>query len=369
MLRKLWIKQFRNLEELVLEFTPSSTICIWGNNNQGKTNFLEALFVLSNGVPPVERCVENTIRFETEAAYLGADIHQGDDIYRLYVKLTTDGKRAIVINNIPIKSIQTLSNYVTSEYVSADVIRIFQESPDFRRRELDRFIGSMDSDYSVALKAYQKVMKQKNSYLKQHEQCDKQVIRIFNQQLVTYGSSIYNFRLTYLDYLETTLKLIMTTVLPSFSDDIELVYLTTRLDIGSKDEYKDILSAKLEHDIDKEIYQRSTLAGPHRDDFLITITKKSLFSFFSRGINRCFAIGLKLAQLQLLSEKTKTFPILLLDDTFAELDEHIKQSLSKVMENKTQLIYTSVLPHDHHLFKNVVSFQMKNGVLCSEEIK
>lgn len=369
MLKKLWIKQFRNLEECVLEIHPSSTVCIWGNNNQGKTNFLEALFVLSNGAPPVEKVLEHTIQFEMTEAYLGADIHQGDDIYRLYVKLTSDGKRSIIINNVPIKSVQTLSKYVTSEYVSADVIRIFQESPEFRRRDLDRFIGAMEPEYLSVLKAYQKVMKQKNRYLKSQESCDNAVLRIFNQQLSEYGTILYTFRLSYIEQLEVTLKSIMTRVLPQFADTITMLYLTPRLVVTGDDDYKTVFKHQLEKDIDKERYQCSTLSGPHRDDFSIHINQKSLFSFFSRGINRCFAIGLKVAQLQLISEKTKTFPILLLDDTFAELDEEIKKALTMVLENRTQLIYTSVLPDDHHLFNHVMSFKMENGVLCREEIK
>jgi DNA replication and repair protein RecF len=363
MIQKIWIKQYRNLKELVLNIDSQTNLCIWGENNQGKTNFLEALYLICNGVSPSEKFIENTIGFDYKEAFIGADVIQKNDLYRIYIKLTSDGKRSILINNKSVKSIRALRKFFAAEYISADIIRIFQESPDFRRKDLDKFISSMVPAYCNDLKSYKKVIKQKNTYLKQTQQCDRQAVSVFNAQISDIGVRIYKIRIFYLNLIETALKSIMNQVLPAFSINTKIDYKVARLKNYESETYREILLNQLESDFEKESYSGVTLSGPHRDDYCINIDKKSLFSFYSRGINRSYAIGLKLAQLELLSKKTEVVPILLLDDTFAELDDSIKKSMSNVIESRAQLMYTSVLPTDKYLFKNVVFFQMKAGVL------
>ena len=108
---------------------------------------------------------------------------------------------------------------------------------------------------------------------------------------------------------------------------------------------------------------RSGLYGPHRDDFCLCVNDKSLYLFYSRGISRTFSILLKWQQLLLMRDKKQLHPILLLDDTFAELDVVMKEKLVGMIDGEAQVFYTSVIPQDEGLFTAVQRFNVSEGCL------
>jgi DNA replication and repair protein RecF len=363
MLKKLWVKDYRNFDEFVIDLGKKSNFLIIGGNNQGKTNFLESIYFLGNGQSPRESYLGNLVNFDKQEAFLGLDFQKKDTTNRIYFKIGKDGKRVGLYNNKQIRSLSALGKQLDIEYISADIIRIFTESPDFRRKELDRFCSLYFDEYSKHLKAYEKVIKQKNRLIKSTQ--DKNGIRLWNKQLLEYAGYIVALRKQALVCLSEELVTLSRDVEDSFSRDLVIHYKNFALQEHDNESYLDILSKKLEDSIEKEIMVGYSLYGPHRDDFYITINEKSLFSFYSRGINRIFAILFKIAQFRKLSTEHRCFPVLLMDDAFAELDLNMKKKMVCLLDGMAQLFYTTVLEEDVSLFSDAQVFKMKKGVLTN----
>ena len=164
MLKKVWIKGFRNLKEVTLTLDSDQSLFFLGENNQGKTNFLESIFFLGHGLSPIEDNISNLVHFEESEAYLGADFVRQEVTNRLYFKITKDGKRVGFINNKSLKVFKSIRSLLNIDFISADIIRLFQDYPDQRRVVLDRFCSVFFSEYQAILRKYEKVIKQKNMW-------------------------------------------------------------------------------------------------------------------------------------------------------------------------------------------------------------
>ncbi|MGE4169556.1 MAG: DNA replication/repair protein RecF [Candidatus Margulisiibacteriota bacterium] len=356
-IKKLWIKGFRNIGEILLDLTAHRHCFVYGNNNQGKTNFLEAIYVLANGVSPKEAHLDYLVGFGKEAAYVGADVSNGDQDERLYLKLTADKKKSLFLNQKPIRSFQTLRSLWSVQYLSADVIQLFQDQPDGRRQDLNRFCSLYFKGYPSVLKNFERALKQRNSALKAQNKAEA---TLWNEPFITYALEIIRFRQEACTVLEGILKQLM------LEGQFPFQVLSVRYWTANRDsflDYRQWLVDKLTQNMHKELRAGYTLYGPHRDDFEIMVDGHSLYHFFSRGINRSFAILLKVAQLMALQNQYGGFPILLLDDVFAELDPNMKAIMVNVIQHKTAVFYTSVIPEDGLFFEDVKGFEMVQGQL------
>jgi DNA replication and repair protein RecF len=363
MLKKVWIKGFRNLNEVLIDAGDAKTCFIYGKNNQGKTNFLEALYVLGNLKSVKGGKLLDCLNFNQQEAFIGADVESDNKINRIYIKFNRDGKRYILLNNQPIKKIADLKQLVAIDYISADIIKIFQESPDVRRDILDSFLKIYFSEFKGIYNKYERLISQKNKALKMR--ADIKIVELFNQQLIELAFKIVQFRLDGIVLLEQELNRVLIENNLSELTDLKIKYCFFSLDtINNTDNYPTILQQKMADNLEKEQLVGYSLAGPHRDDFVLEISTKNLFCFYSKGINRIMAILFKIAQLNLIRQKKDTcFPVLLLDDVFAEIDIYYKQKITKLLDNYGQIFYTSVISDDVNLFGKVKQYQMVNGVL------
>ena len=364
MIKKLWVQGFRNLQETVIDFGSAKQVVIFGENNQGKTNFLEAVHLVINGQSPLEDKLENLVTLGQVQALLGIDFVTESGDRRLYCKVSAQRKKWGVLDGKNLKSYLPVRALIRSEFISSDVIRIFKESPEVRRKDLDRFCSAYFPSYSPLLKKYERVIKQKNAILKLSPSASE--VRFWNLELVALAKVLLPLRFEALEKIKGALAyLIQSEAFPFIEerlDTLKLDYLFSWT--TESNEMIKALEEKLEGSLSKEINVGYSLYGLHRDDFGIVINHKNLFSFFSRGINRLMAVLLKLAQLQLLEEKEGLFPLLLLDDTFSEIDPKIKKMLIDLLiKNKRSMIYTSVLKEDQFLFKNPWVGVMHGGVL------
>lgn len=360
MIKKLWIKGFRNLNETVVQFSDAP-LFIYGQNNQGKTNFLEAFYVLRNGSSVIQSPLEDLVRFNEKEAVLGLDFYSGDLPQRYYLKLSNKGKKQAILNEKEVKTFRSIKSRLWVEFMSADIIRIFQESPDFRRKDLDAFCSVLFESYKTELKKMEKMLKQKNAALKK-ESYDQ--IPLWNSQIAESASLIVGQRLEALKILNKEINSIIQDVLPEYQDKVSISYIMTRLDEDYNPEtYSKMILKKFEEDSFKEKALCYSLCGPQRDDFKIDIDHKELYSIYSRGINRTMAIVVKLAQLSLIESYTKSFPLLLLDEVFAELDNEKKKQLIPFITKKTQCIFATIQPEDTTFFDAVDVYEMKDGTL------
>jgi DNA replication and repair protein RecF len=359
-LKKLWIKGFRNFSEVHFDFSEKRHCFIYGENNQGKSNLLEAISVLSSGKSPRESVVRYLVGFDHSEALIGGDFVSSSGVNRVYFKLSSEGVRSSFLNQEIVKSYTKLSRELSSVYLSADLIRIFQDSPSERRKFLDMFCSLYFHDYLATMKKYERVVAQKNRLLKSEVSDDSFVL--WNRQLCDLAYVIYDLRLRGLELLSSRVNELLGHI-PALSEG----RVSLRYDIKSFKcdllNYKAVLYETISSNLYKERASGCSLYGPHRDDFVIYIGDLESMRFFSRGINRVLSILLYVSHLLLVFEHKGQFPILLLDDVFVELDEGMKRSLISLLCGYTQVFYVSVNESDRHYFDECAVIRLMKGVL------
>jgi len=336
---------------------------IKGFNNQGKSNCLEAIFFLLTGKSITGTPLDYLINESKSYCQMGLDFisNNGND-ERLYMTYKIDGTAVIEFKDAVLRRHSAVKDVLATRYLSADVLHVFQESPDFRRRYLDQFCNEYYSQYPRLLKRYEGLIKQKNRALK--DNFSESDIQLFNQQLVPIAAEIVKLRQAALVLM---IAEISTECAEFFSMYTDTVYVNYKISshLGESESYTEWLAAKLSGAFIKEKRAGYSLYGPQRDDFVMMIGDKPMMYYLSRGMNRIMAILLTLAQLKLLSKVRKCLPVLLLDDVFAELDIDKKHRLMTVLVSDMQVVYTTVLSEDLGLLdhENLLEYEMKNGTL------
>ena len=365
MIQKIWIKNVRNLTELTIDLSTKKHCFIVGNNNQGKTSILEAIHLGVETKSPIQDDIEKVIQDNQKECFIGLDIGDLDNEStkeRRYIRLQRNGKKEFVKNSK--KSTKKQFQSYFTEYISADALHIFQKDPDYRRKILDKFCAILNPEYEVFLKRYEKLLRQKNKYLKQ-ECCDNQFIRTLNMQLADLGAFIVLERHNALFLLEETINKTKHDINLPF-DKIAINYIQKRLEDCPKELYKETFFETLTNDVEKEKILKYSLSGPHRDDFCFKVNDKDIFDYYSRGINRSFAILFRIAQIECCREK-KMFACILLDDAFAEVDRENTEKIVNFIKPRYQLFYATTQKDSvfYDVTKNAMQqmIEIKQGVI------
>ena len=360
MIQKVWIKDFRNINECVIECNKTP-LFIYGENNQGKTNFLESIFVLQTGTSPIQSPIQDMVAFGKKEALLGIDFLDDGKKQRAYMTLTREGKKKIFLNNTKLGSIRSIKNRLSVEFISADIIRFFQENPEYRRKNLDQFCSAFFDDYPKELKQLDTALRQKNAAFKKG-MFDQ--VPLWNEKITEIAVKIIEKRHKALDLIVSMLCKFTKEILGNELSDISITYECKHLmPFSTPKAYTLELSDYFKKNSEKEKILGYSLAGPQRDDIHIYINKKSCYSIYSRGINRTVALLLKGAQLSIIKEKKGYFPVLLLDEVFAELDCPKKKVLIPFLVEKAQCIFASIQESDSQFFNGVSLYSMTNGTL------
>jgi len=360
-LRKIWVKGLRNLKEFNLDLERITHLHVLGKNNQGKTNFLESLYILGNGSSPITSKPEYVVNFDNDYAIVGGEIVLGDQKHHIYVKIFSNGKRDILINQKLVKTYSSLKKYLNIDFLSADILHTYTTTSEFRRKDFDKFATSYSHEYKSVLKNYERVIKQKNKALKKDGGDD--YISVLNEQLIDLSYDLVKKRVSILRDINGVLFDLLKPFKNLSVKSLDIVYIKKSFEFTDVNDYKNVLKGKLNSSMFKEKAIGYSLYGPHRDDYDILINNKSVFHFYSRGINRIVSVLIKVAQLKLIKGIFNTFPMLLLDDTFAELDLENKKVLMSILEHNTSIVYTTVVNEDSTLFSCGKQFLMKNGEL------
>ncbi len=305
------------------------------------------------GGSPLTKSIENCIHFDQNEAVIVADISDQDVTHRLSLKLAKPLQKWGFLDQQPIRSYRKIQTQFPVLFLSSDIIYAFRESPQVRRQNLDHFCGLLNSEFTHISQKYAKILRQKNRMLKETPSPD--MIRFWNSALVECAHKIVSARKEGLHRIQAQYRRL--TEGTEFHSNLSLIY------DQEETSYHAYLSQKFEDNIDKEIQAGVTLYGPHREDYQVNLDNRSVFEFFSRGINKSTAFLMTLAQMEAVFEMTHQYPILLLDDTFSEMDTQIKHHLVELIEPKCQLLYTTVLDQDQDLFKTSKAMHMKDGVM------
>ncbi len=335
--KSLSINGFRNFKKVSLKFDDGfSVFAFTGANGQGKTNILEALFLLAISKSFRTRENADLIGFNEDHCSLKSDIERGDETLALELIVTREPpKKTLKINGVQKKAADFIGN-LNAVFFSPDDIGMIHLSPSIRRRYLDLLLSQLDRDYLEDSLKYQQALKQRNSLLKQiaDEQSKEEELDFWDRQLAELALRIMQKR---------------TGVISSINSKASDYY---RQVSGHQDELKIQYAPSLESENfletlnknhSRDIAIGSTQKGPHRDDLVFMCNGHDMASFASRGEWRSLVLTLKFAEIDLLKERKGFYPILLLDDVFSELDERRQKYLFNIIKN-TQTFITTTHP-------------------------
>ena len=308
-LSNLKLKNFRNYHETKLEFSPNINVLI-GENAQGKTNLLESIYVLAMTKSHRTTNDRELIEFSEKSAFLEGIVEKKTGNLRLSLSLSKKGKTARV------NSLETprLSQYIGKLNVilfSPEDLSLVKGSPAVRRRFIDMEFGQIDAVYLYELTRYRTILRDRNVYLKQlqtRQSTDRVYLEVLTEQLAKSGAKII-----------------------ASIDDLEM----------NQDAIEIRLKETFETIVDKEIFQGTTLIGPHRDDVSFKVNGKNVQTYGSQGQQRTTALAVKLAEIDLMRAKTGEYPVLLLDDVLSELDGKRQTHLLKAIQDKVQTFLTT----------------------------
>ena len=348
-IKKLNLKNFRNYENQEINFCKNINI-FYGENAQGKTNIIEAIYMSSIGKSFRAKKDREMINLDSQNASVEINYQKKDREGK--IKIDLGNKKLIYLNGIKIKKLSELLGNINVVIFTPDDINILKGSPQNRRRFLDIMISQLRPNYMYNLNSYLKTLEQRNNYLRQirEENKDENLLDIWDEKLAEYDYIIYKYRNEFIEKIKKKIKNIHSEITNN-KEDIELIYTT---ECTSKENILNLLKQRRKLDIIKGY----TTKGIHRDDFYININGKRLDVYGSQGQHRTAILSLKLAELNIIYDDIGEYPILLLDDFMSELDESRRKSFLEKMKN-AQVIITCTdkitLENNENLIYNVKS--------------
>lgn len=316
-IKSLEIKNYRNYEKESIEFASGSNL-IYGDNAQGKTNILEAIYLLSTTKSHRGSKDKEIIRFASEEAHIKAFVEKREVEYRIDMHLRKSKTKGIAINGIPIKKAMELFGIVNIILFSPEDLSIIKEGPSERRRFIDMELCQINKLYMHNLSEYNKVLFQRNKLLKElkFKPNWQDTLDIWDMQILKFGKEMIRYREEFIRELNEFIS----DIHYSISDQKEVLELKYEYNTSIEDFEKALF-----HSRDNDIRLKTTNVGPHRDDIAFIVKLKEteemdLRKYGSQGQQRTAALSLKLAELELVKNKINDYPILLLDDVLSELD-------------------------------------------------
>lgn len=370
-LKEIKLKNFRNYHELALAFSPAINVLI-GENAQGKTNLLEAIFVLAMARSHRTSKDRELIRFKQDAALVTGTINRRLGDLNLSLTLSKKGKIAKV-NHLERPRLSEYIGQLNVILFAPEDLALVKGSPQERRRFIDMEFSQIDPIYLHDLSQYKQVLKQRNKYLRALQLKEKQdliYLDVLTEQLANLGGKVVAKRLVYLKILEKHAQLLHAKITQG-KEELTLRYKTNLKDLGDKSETgltKELL-AKFKHLRDKELSQGTSLVGPHRDDLSFYLNDNNVQAYGSQGQQRTTALSVKLAEIELMKEKTGEYPVLLLDDVLSELDGNRQTHLLKTIQDKVQTFLTTPGLNDvaRQLIKEPKIFHINNGKISTDD--
>ena len=351
-IKEVYLENFRNYKNQTIELNENVNV-FFGNNAQGKTNILEALYFGAFGRSFRTNKEGELINFEDNASNINITYEKNDRLNKLEIALNKKEKKTIKLNGIKLSRNSELVGNINIVIFSPDDIIILKQGPSLRRKFLDILISQLKPKYLHELSEFNKILEQRNNLLKSKK---LETIDIWNEQFAQKAEIIYQYRKEYIQKLQEKLEEIHPE-LTNAKEKIKIRYITR---FKSKEEFLEILNQNLNLDL----LRGYTSEGPQREDFEILINDKSLNLYGSQGQHRTAILALKIAEMKIIEDEVSDSPILLLDDITSELDEHRIQAIFNSV-NKYQVFITCtdinlILKYDC-LTKNIKLYNIDSG--------
>ena len=355
---------YRNLSDNRIEPAEKVNV-IYGNNAQGKTNLLEAVWLFSGGHSFRGAKDSELITFGKNKARLYLEFFSGKRDQKAEI-LYQSSKKEVIINNVKKSSAAFLSQHFSAVVFSPEHLTLIKNGPSLRRKFIDGSICQQDLRYAVRLNKYNQTLQQRNALLKEinkHKEL-KDTLEIWDDVLIDLGADIILKRLEFLEKLKVSAKELHEGI-SSGSEELEIKYCSSAIKSEEKLSKCDLiclLQKEFKRVRKEDIYLGVTNAGPHRDDLDFFINSKSARRFGSQGQQRSIVLSLKLSEARLMSEAFEEPPVVLLDDVMSELDTKRQDFLLKNTEDN-QVFITCCEPIESERLKNAKLFEVKGGVI------
>lgn len=356
--KSLELMDYRNYSDLYIQFHNHTNI-LYGNNAQGKTNVLEAIYLCATTKSHRGSKDKEIINFNKDESHIRTIVLKNDVEYKLDMHLKKNKTKGVAINEIPIRKSSDLFGIINIVFFSPEDLSIIKNGPSERRRFIDFELCQLDKVYLYNLSNYNKILNQRNNLLKQLIYNSKlmDTLPIWNDQLVNYGKKVISSRSRFVNMINNIISDIHSN-LTGNSEKIVVKY------EPNVDEYS--FMDMLEHKKDSDLKYLSTQVGPHRDDISFLINNIDIRKYGSQGQQRTAALSLKLAEIQLVKLIIKDNPILLLDDVMSELDNNRKNYLLESIKDTQTIITCTGLDEFINSRLNIDKiFEVNNGQISS----
>lgn len=358
-IKSIKLENVRNYESLDLSFEKGTNI-LYGDNAQGKTNVLEAIYLSATTKSHKGSKDKEIIRFTKDEAHIRTYLDKDGMEYRVDMHLRSSRSKGIAINGQQLKKAAELLGLLNVVFFSPEDLSIIKNGPSERRRFADMELSQIDKSYLYDLNQYTKVINQRNKLLKDmyYNQNLDGSLQIWNMQLLSYGKKIIARREKFVEQLNEIIYDIHKN-LSGNREEIKVVYEpNTTMETFEKD---------LTLANEKDIKYKTTTVGPHRDDFCFLINGIDIRKYGSQGQQRTAALSLKLAEIELVKRTTNDNPVLLLDDVLSELDSNRQNYLlGSIGDIQTIITCTGLDEFVNHRISIDKIFKVTDGVIVSE---
>ena len=355
--KSLKLNQFRNYESLQLSFDKGTNL-FYGNNAQGKTNILEAVYLCGTTKSHKGSKDREMIRFGEEEAHIRMAISRSQSAYEIDMHLKKNRPKGIAVNGVPIRKAAELLGIANFVFFSPEDLGIIKNGPAERRRFIDMELCQLDKLYLHELSNYNKVIIPRNKLLKE---CSfnsqyEEMLDIWDMQLVKYGKKLIESRERFVEEL----GVIVAEIHRNLTGGREELMVRYEKNV-SADEFE----RKLQTSRKRDLKVKMSMTGPHRDDLLFEVKGVDIRRFGSQGQQRTAALSLKLAEIELVKRAIKDTPVLLLDDVLSELDSSRQQYLlDSIHDIQTLITCTGIDDFIENKFQLNKVFHVADGVVC-----
>ena len=358
-LKSVALNNFRNYSDMRLEFDKGTNI-LYGDNAQGKTNILEAVYVSGTTKSHKGSKDRELIRFGQEESHIRTVVERNGLDYQIDMHIKKNRPKGIAINKLPIKKASELFGILNIVFFSPEDLNIIKDGPSQRRRFLDMELCQLDKIYLYQLTKYNKILNQRNKLLKdisfRRELAD--TLSVWDMQLIEYGRKIIASRKNFIDRLNE--------IVPKIHKDIsggrEELVLNYEPNVS-----EDFMEQELMKNQEKDLKCKMTSIGPHRDDMCFMIENIDIRKFGSQGQQRSCALSLKLSEIELVKNVIKDMPILFLDDVLSELDSNRQNFLlNSIHDIQTVITCTGLDEFVKNRFEIDKIFRVINGTVHNE---
>lgn len=370
-LTELNLHHFRNYDEAQVEFSPQINVLI-GENAQGKTNLLESIYVLAMTRSHRTNNDRELIEFGKDAAQIKGTVQRELGSLKLELDIGKHGKKAKA-NHLEKARLSEYLGQLNVILFAPEDLALVKGAPTVRRRFIDMEFGQVSPKYLHDLTQYRDILKQRNRYLKQlqsHEAQDQLYLEVLSEQLAAVGGAIISQRVKFLSELEGYAQELHQSITQG-RENLTFEYSSAVKDASALTEVElsEALMDLYRQNQSKEIFQGTTLYGPHRDDVRFLINHKNVQTYGSQGQQRTTALSVKLAEIDLMKNQTGEYPILLLDDVLSELDGARQTHLLKTIQDKVQTFLTTPGLSDvaRNLIKEPRVFHIRDGQIIPEK--